>query len=326
MHDPLAEPAPGPLSGPRAGPEAGVRARGTAIMAAGAVAWRPGDDGQPRILLVHRPKYGDWSLPKGKAEPGEPAPLTAVREVLEESGARLALGRRLAPARYQAGGRPKTVRYWSARVTGTDPGAVPNGEVDQIAWLALERARERVSYPRDAAVLADFAAAPAATEPVILLRHAQALPRAAWRGQDAGRPLDEQGRAEAAGLAALLACFAPRAQVLSSAAVRCLDTVGPYALLTGAPVRPSPALLPSSRTSPAVPLAQLIAAPGAAGPAVICAHRENLPALMAAAAAALGAPALPAACADPLPPGGFVVLHAAAGALVAADRYHPPGS
>ena len=88
------------------------------IKAAGAVAWRPGPDGRPEILLVHRRKYDDWSLPKGKVEPGEVLPVTAVREVLEEGGARLALGRRLNSVRYNVGGRPKRVHYWSASGSG----------------------------------------------------------------------------------------------------------------------------------------------------------------------------------------------------------------
>ncbi|MGH2929815.1 MAG: NUDIX hydrolase, partial [Solirubrobacteraceae bacterium] len=83
------------------------------IKAAGGVAWRPGAGGVPEVLLVHPKKYDDWSLPKGKVEPGEPLPVAAVREVLEEGGARLALGRRLVSVRYHVGGRPKRVHYWA---------------------------------------------------------------------------------------------------------------------------------------------------------------------------------------------------------------------
>ncbi|MGH3165334.1 MAG: NUDIX hydrolase, partial [Trebonia sp.] len=219
------------------------------VRAAGAVAWRRGEDGPPEILLVHRKRYDDWSLPKGKSEPGELAPLTAVREVFEEGGAGLVLGRRLKPVRYMVNGRPKVVSYWSARVTGTDPGAVPNSEVDKIAWVTVEQAKTTVSYPRDIGVVEDFAAAPAGTEPLILLRHAKAEPRGTWPGDDADRPLDARGRAEAATLARLLTCFAPRVTVVSSATARCLDTVRPYGERTGASVRASLALRASSRTT-----------------------------------------------------------------------------
>src|ERR1700759_1906084 len=111
------------------------------IAAAGAVAWRPGrDGGEPEVLLVHRKKYDDWSLPKGKTEPGEPLPLTAVREVFEEGGARLILGRRLPSVRSQVGGGPKRVYWWAARVSGMDEAAVPNSEVDDVGCAARQHA------------------------------------------------------------------------------------------------------------------------------------------------------------------------------------------
>src|ERR1700761_5271202 len=126
------------------------------IKAAGGGAWRPGPDGGPEILLVHRKKYDDWSLPKGKTEPGETLPVTASREVLEEGGAELALGRRLVSVRYSVGGRPKRVHYWAAQVLSVDDGAVPNDEIDEVSWLTEEKAVQQVSYPHDHKVLADF--------------------------------------------------------------------------------------------------------------------------------------------------------------------------
>jgi 8-oxo-dGTP diphosphatase len=245
------------------------------------------------VLLVHRKKYDDWSLPKGKIEPGEPLPVTAVREVLEEGGARLALGRRLASVRYNVGGRPKRVHYWAARVLSVDSRAIPNAEVDEVAWLPAERAVEKVSYPHDHGVLADFAARPPHTVPLILLRHAKALPKGGWKGADADRPLDDSGRDAAKALADLLACFSPRFQLLSSPAARCTETLRPLAQLTGDPVREEPSLYlhNQSRTEAADPgtaSAALVRAIIASGePTVVCAHRENLPDLQAAALGAL---------------------------------------
>ena len=287
---------------------------GKVILAAGAVAWRPGQDGgEPEVLLVHRKKYDDWSLPKGKTEPGEPLPLTAVREVLEEGGARLVLGRRLTSVRYQVSGRPKRVHWWAARVSGVDDAAVPNSEVDEVAWTARPEARERASYDHDVQVLDDFAGRPAGTVPLILLRHATAVPRSKWKGDDSERSLDGSGRAEAKLLAPLLAAFAPRARVISSAAVRCLDSVRPYAELTGAQVQAEQALqVRSSGTDPAASAALIAESIGAGEPAVVCAHRENMSLLQAAAIGALGPPdgvPLPADWGEDLPTGGFWVLH-----------------
>jgi 8-oxo-dGTP pyrophosphatase MutT (NUDIX family) len=299
------------------------------IRAAGAVVTRPAPDGPgPQVLLVHRIKYDDWSLPKGKQEPDEPLPLTAAREVFEEAGVRLLLGRRLVSVRYQVSGRPKRVHYWSARVAGTDGAAVPNDEVDEVAWLTLERARERATYERDLSVLDDFARLPAGTAPLILLRHAQAVHKADWNREDTLRPLDDGGRTAAKALAPLLACFAPAVpapRVITSAAVRCTETVRPYAELTGAKVQPESSL-EISRTDAAVSATLIADAVAAGEPRLFCAHRENLPLLLAEALAALGVQDVPAGVRDPLPTAGFWVLHLAGRELVAADAYDLSGA
>jgi 8-oxo-(d)GTP phosphatase len=264
------------------------------IKAAGGVAWRPGPDGEPEILLVHRRKYDDWSLPKGKTEPGELLPVAAVREVLEEGGARLALGRRLVSVRYNVGGRPKRVHYWAARALSVDARAVPNSEVDEVAWLPAARAVDKVSYAHDHGVLADFAARPAQTVPLILLRHARAVAKDGWEHADVARPLDDSGRFDAKALADLLACFSPSPRLISSTAVRCADTLRPLSESTGEQVRVERSLYihdESVRMDPAGSgraIAALVREVIASRePTVICAHRENLPALQEAALAAL---------------------------------------
>jgi 8-oxo-dGTP diphosphatase len=303
------------------------------IKAAGGVAWRPGPDGEPEILLVHRKKYDDWSLPKGKMEPGEPLPVTAVREVLEEGGARLALGRRLASVRYNVGGRPKRVHYWAARVLSVDKHAVPNSEVDEVTWVPAARAVDKVSYAHDHGVLADFVARPARTVPLILLRHSKAAAKNGWKRTDTSRPLDDSGRSDAKALADLLACFAPSPRLISSTAVRCTETLRPLAQLTGEQVRLEKSLYIHNqppRTGAAdsgseiTALVREVIASGE--PTVICAHRENLPVLQQAALAALAgrsagaagaaAPAdasaeLPKEWNEPLPTSGFWVLNVA---------------
>jgi len=148
------------------------------IRSAGAVAWRPGPDGGS-VLLVHRERYNDWTFPKGKREPGEHVLATAVREVQEETGHRVVLGRPLGQIRYASSGYPKVVDYWAATAAsgpdGAGGGFTPNDEVDKIEWVPLATAPARLSYPRDTGILAGFTAGPPVTVPVILLRHARTV-------------------------------------------------------------------------------------------------------------------------------------------------------
>jgi 8-oxo-dGTP diphosphatase len=290
------------------------------IRAAGAVLWRPSGRGR-EVALVHRPRYDDWSFPKGKREPGEHLLLTAVREVAEETEVRVILGRPLPAVRYERNGRPKRVDYWVGRpAVGGWASFQPNDEVDDLAWLPVRAARGRLSYGRDAATLDEFAAGPADTVPFVLLRHASALGKDTWAGDDRDRPLDKGGVDESERLARLLSCFGPR-RVISSPAERCVATVRPYAALAGADLEIETALSPEQAgAEPGAGSARVAAIVAAGRPAVICAHRENLPLLLAAACAALGA-APPEG--DALEFAGFWVLHAADGALVAAERHHP---
>ncbi|WP_413758322.1 NUDIX hydrolase [Streptomyces sp. MMBL 11-3] len=127
------------------------------VLAAGCVLWRrsPGD-GAPQICLVHRPKYDDWSHPKGKLKRGEGALAGALREVEEETGHRCAPGPRLTTLRYPANGRPKQVDYWAAEAT--EGRFVPSREVDRVLWLAPEAARARLTQARDRELVDEFLA------------------------------------------------------------------------------------------------------------------------------------------------------------------------
>jgi 8-oxo-dGTP diphosphatase len=127
------------------------------VLAAGCVLWRrsPGPGGL-EICLVHRPKYDDWSHPKGKLKPGEEALAGALREVAEETGQRAVPGAELPTARYAVDGRPKQVRYWAAEaVAGT---FVPSREVDRVLWLTPAAARTRLTHPRDRDLIDAFLA------------------------------------------------------------------------------------------------------------------------------------------------------------------------
>jgi 8-oxo-(d)GTP phosphatase len=296
------------------------------IRAAGAVVWRPGADGA-EILLVHRAEYDDWSLPKGKREPGEHIVLTAVREVFEETSVRSVLGPRLPMVEYQDRGFRKRIDYWSMLSPGGK--AAASHEVDAVSWLPRPQAIARLTYPSDTAVLT--ALEPRETAPLILLRHASAGQKGNWPADDSSRPLDDKGMLDALTLADLLASFAPRARILSSPALRCTESVGPYAAAFGGNVEAEAALAlpgragdyPSSRTARIDSIENLVRGLVAAGqPAVLCLHRENLPKALAAACSALGAP--PRDPPDPsLPKGGFWVLHMAAGWLAGLERYKP---
>jgi 8-oxo-dGTP diphosphatase len=286
------------------------------IRAAGAVVWRL-DGGGAQVLLVHRPKYDDWSLPKGKLEAGEHVLAAAVREVAEETGLTVSLGRRLPPVRYLVTDLPKRVDYWVAEAPSAAGEFVPNREIDEIAWVPADASLGgRMTYQRDAETIAAFLAGPRRTTPLILLRHASAGSRAEWQGDDFARPLDAEGERDASALTGLLQCFGVR-RVVSAPAERCVATVRPYAARVGG-VEIEPAF---DVRAGAGPDAEKAAAELAAAddPVIICAHRENLPVLVAAACAELGAGPPQG---KPLRKGEFLVLHRAGG-LAAAERYHP---
>ena len=131
------------------------------VRAAGGVVWRPSEEGAPRIVLVHRPRYDDWSLPKGKCDEGESEADCALREVEEETGYACRLGPELPTTRYHDNkGRPKTVRYWAMEPVAGDGTFTPNAEIDEIRWLPIAEAVKLLSYDHDRPVVLAFAPLP----------------------------------------------------------------------------------------------------------------------------------------------------------------------
>jgi 8-oxo-dGTP pyrophosphatase MutT (NUDIX family)/phosphohistidine phosphatase SixA len=287
------------------------------VRAAGAVVWREGAGGL-EIAVVHRPRYGDWSFPKGKLDPGEHPLAAAVREVAEETGLAVRLGRRLPTVGYlDHFGRRKQVDYWAA-TAAEDTGFQPNDEVDRLDWLAAEPAADRLSYPHDREVLRALTAEPHRTVPYIVLRHGSAGDKHHWPAADELRPLDDRGRLEATALAELLAAYAP-ARVIGSATARCVETLLPYALRHELDIATDLAFT-VGHTGPGAALARMIDLVGAAVPAVVCTHGEVVSGLMTELCTRLGGktPDDPA-----LRKAGLWVLHVAADTIVSLERHHP---
>ncbi|MTE13027.1 NUDIX hydrolase [Nocardia aurantiaca] len=209
------------------------------ILAAGAVLWRPTSDGALEIALVHRPKFDDWSLPKGKLDPGETPVITAVREVAEETGLNSRLGRYLGHVTYPVTGHRKLKRvdYWAARVL--DGQFESNSEVDKLDWRRLDTVMDALSYPMDRTIVRNFLRQPAETATLLVVRHAKAGRRDRFGGDDDLRPLEKAGRAQARALVPNLLAFGA-AEIISAPSARCVQTVTPLAEKLGVDVELEP--------------------------------------------------------------------------------------
>ena len=252
---------------------------GTQVPAAGAVLWRPHEDsGAPRIAVIHRPRYDDWSLPKGKLDAGEIEPVAAVREILEETGQSAFLGRRLGLVSYPIPGGVKIVRYWAARAGGGD--FVAGDEADDIRWLSISDAKKRLSYPSDRKMLARFAKKPADTQTVLIVRHGTAGRKSRYHGDDRTRPLDSKGRAQALSLVPQLLAFG--ADTLYAAdRVRCTQTIEPLAKKLAAPTAAEAALTEESYAEdPGAAHERVLEIAAHGGTPVICTQGRVIPYLI----------------------------------------------
>ncbi len=268
----------------------------------------------PEVLLVHRPKYDDWSFPKGKLDPGEHVTTAAVREVAEETGLDVRLGPPLSRQEYTVRNgqtRPKHVYYWAARVVGDDDVSTyrPNPEVDALRWVRLDDAAKLLSYRRDRETLAEFVGVRRKTFPLVVMRHGKAAARKAWTSDDRKRPLVDEGELQAEQVVPVLGAFGVD-RVVSSTSKRCWTTVGPYADVADLDVEVSDELSEEDATADGVEklVHEILER---TEPTVLCTHRPVLPHVYAA----LGV-------ADPkLEPGAMLVVHHRRGQVVAVEQH-----
>lgn len=196
------------------------------IVSAGTVTVRELDGKTPQVLLVHRPAYDDWSLPKGHLEPHEFEPVAAARETWEETGVHVTLGRPVGTISYPVTAGTKVVHYWRATPREARR-RKPDREVDKVAWLTPRAALARMSYADERSVVAQ-ALELEPTTAFLIVRHAKAMLRKNWSGRDRARPITARGRGQSKDLIALLDAYGVR-NLASSTSTRCMQTLMPYA-------------------------------------------------------------------------------------------------
>ena len=308
----------------------------TAVYAGGGVVWRLVDE-KIKVLLIHRTRYRDVTLPKGKVEPGEMLAETAAREIHEETGIRVALGVPVGVSRYRLPSkRTKIVHYWAAEATEAAIRAssfVPNREISGIEWVGLKKAHARLSYPVDIEILDNFMRlvdeGVLRTFPIIALRHAKAVAREDWDGdEDAARPLTGRGRRQAEAIVGPLTAFGVR-RIVSSPAVRCVKTVQPLSRVLGRRIHLSPLisqdLWEEGRSDARAIVGERVRA---RKPAVLSSHGPVLPDILSEIALATGTlRGSYLGSASALEVGAFSVVHLSAsnpGSGIVAIETHAP--
>lgn len=295
------------------------------IYAAGAVLWRE-ENGKLLVALIHRSRHGDWSFPKGKVDPGESLPETAVREIAEETGLKIRLGVKLPTAHYQVpSGEEKEVHYWAARVNDkaiANSNFEPSEEVAKVDWVTADNARKLLTYEFDGTVLETVLElhkkSLLKTKPIIVLRHAKATLRSDWHNgvvvDDGNRPLLPEGDAQAKLIVPLLRAFGPK-RIVSSPWVRCFNTLQPYAKKMNLPIIERSQLSENgNKKGPRRTRNVINDILADSKPTVLCSHRPALPTILNELAKLANKDlAKEIESAANLKPAEFVVLHISIG-------------
>jgi len=285
------------------------------VQAAGAIVFRGPSDAR-EVLLVHRPAYDDWTLPKGKPDYGEYLMRTAVREVLEETGATIRLGVPLGMTTYPVTKGTKESWWWVGHLISQVDRA-PDKEVDNAPWVPVEEALRRLTWD-DERDLLHLALDQPPTSTLIVLRHGKAVDRKHWTSEDWLRPLNGRGRRQSLRLVQLLCAYGVN-ETISSTSTRCVQTFAPHAKARG--IEPSTVQALSEEEAARRPGAvtrylhslegRLLEHPDTV--VAICGHRPVLPRMFAA----LGV------VDRPLTTGSAVVIHLGRDGDVVAVEDHP---
>ena len=289
------------------------------IQAAGAVLWRKSDKLKLEIAIIHRPRYDDWSLPKGKVESGESHISAGYREIQEETGYESTFGPKIGTVVYKLEGAPKEVRYWAAAAT-VKTGTPNPQEVDEVLWLEPIQAKEKLSNKDDRAIVDFFLEFGADTFPIILLRHAKALKRTDWDGDDGDRPLEHRGQLQAK---RLLPIYLPYgiSEVHTSDALRCIETIDLMArLIEKTPIFSADLSEYGNAKDKEAPLDYVQDLVDRGIPAIVCSHNPIIPKLVKKLVGKKYFKSMD----RELEPAQAIVLHCRAGEVIACDWIDEP--
>jgi 8-oxo-dGTP diphosphatase len=289
------------------------------IQAAGAVLWRKSDKSKLEIAIIHRPRYDDWSLPKGKVESGESHISAGYREIQEETGYESTFGPEIGSVVYKLEGAPKEVRYWAAAATVKTGNPNPQ-EVDEVLWLEPSKAKEKLTNKDDQAIVDFFLEFGADTFPIILLRHAKALKRTEWNGDDGDRPLEHRGQLQAK---RLLPIYLPYgvSEVHTSDALRCIETIDLMArLIEKTPIFAADLSEYGFAKDKDAPLDYVQNLMDRGIPAIVCSHNPIIPKLVKKLVGKKYFKSMD----RELEPAQAIVLHCRAGEVIACDWIDEP--